>query len=128
MPSLINFITITYAIMLFIGGLIGFFKAHSTASLLTGTISSVIVISAWQLCSKKPRAGYLFISAISLILFMFFLIRFTKSYAFMPGGLMLILSTITLLASTMGYFEVNKGPQTNEEDEEIKQVEEKSKA
>lgn len=103
MDKLSSFIVISYSVLLFVGGLIGFLKAHSQASLITGTISALIVVVAWQLSIKRPKGAHLFIASLSLILSMFFLRRFVISQNFMPGGLMLILSTITLVASSRGY-------------------------
>ncbi len=103
MDKVSNYISISYAILLFVGGLIGFLKAHSKPSLITGALSCLIVLVAWQLGSKKPKAGYLFIASTSLMLSMFFLIRFAETQAFMPGGLMLILSTITFAIAGRGY-------------------------
>ena len=102
MDKISSFISIAYAVLLFTGGLIGFITGHSAASLTTGTLSALIVIVAWQLSVKLPRAGYLFVASISLVLCMFFLQRFAVTHSFMPGGLMLVLSTITLVASTTG--------------------------
>lgn len=103
MDKLSGFIVISYSILLFIGGLIGFLTVRSVASLATGSLSCLIVLVAWQLSIKRPKAAHLFIASLSLILSMFFLKRFSVSQSFMPGGLMLILSTITLVASSRGY-------------------------
>ena len=85
-----------YGALLVVGGIMGYMKAHSKISLLTGLISGILVQFACQIGKKKPKEGYLFVSTISLILSVFFCMRFAKTHAFMPSGLMLILSAITL--------------------------------
>ncbi len=94
MSSLLNFMTIFYAIMLFVGGGIGYIKAHSKLSLITGSISCLFVLLALKIQEKNPKSGFLFLASISLVLSVFFLKRFLKAYAFMPGGLMFILSLL----------------------------------
>lgn len=84
-----------YAALLVIGGVMGFVKAHSKISLMTGIVSGILVFLACKFGTQKPKEGYLFVAAISLVLAIFFSLRFTATHAFMPAGLMLILSTTT---------------------------------
>lgn len=90
-----------YGILLIIGGIMGFVKAHSKMSLITGLVSGIFIFTACKLGEKKPYEAYLFISAISLALAGFFAGRFSYSHAFMPAGLMLILSVTTLVVVGM---------------------------
>ena len=97
-----------YAALLIIGGVMGFVKVHSKMSLLTGTISGILVFLACRFGVKKPKEGYLFVAAISLILAIFFSLRFTGTHAFMPAGLMLILSTTTFAVVGLSFLRQKK--------------------
>ncbi len=84
-----------YAILLIGGGIMGFVKAHSTISLLTGITSGVLILILLNKSKKKPKLSYDYITAISLILGLFFAYRFALHNVFMPSGLMLMLSAIS---------------------------------
>ena len=86
-----------YAILLILGGVFGFMKAHSAWSLVTGVISGILVLMACKTGANNPKTGYLYVSAISLILCGFFGYRFAITHAVMPAGIMLLLSTTTLV-------------------------------
>ena len=81
-----------YIVLLVVGGLIGFLKAKSKVSLYM----SVGFAVALCLCA----AGIIFqpyVADILLaILLIVFTIRLTKTHKFMPAGLMLIVTLITL--------------------------------
>ena len=97
-----------YAILLILGGVMGFIKAHSKISLITGSISGILVLLACKIGSKSPKEGYLFISAISLVLSIFFATRFSHTGAFMPSGLMLILSVTTFAVVGLNWLKKGK--------------------
>lgn len=92
-----------YSAFLILGGIMGYVKAQSKMSLLTGLVSGLIVLLALKVSEKNPKAGYLFIASISLVIAIFFSLRFAASHAFMPSGLMLILSTITYVFVARGW-------------------------
>ena len=101
-------ISTVYGILLIAGGLMGFIKAHSKMSLLIGGISGFLVLLACNIGSKDPKAGYLFIATISMILSVLFLQRFVIHYAFFPAGFMLILSTTTCAVTALSYIKRKK--------------------
>ena len=93
--------SLIYGIMLILGGVMGFLKAHSNISLITGAVSGLIVLLS---CKIQSKSSYLYVSAISLLLAGFFSYRFAHSHAFMPAGLMLILSTTTFCIVSLSWF------------------------
>ena len=97
-----------YAILLILGGTMGFIKAHSLISLITGIASGVLIFILINKGKKKPKLGYDYITALSFILAMFFGYRFALHGAFMPGGLMLMLSAITFTVVGFSAFKQNK--------------------
>ena len=103
MDKLSNLTSTLYGILLIVGGIMGFVKAHSKWSLITGVISGLMIFLAMKTGSQNPKAGYLFIASISLVLAIFFSMRFAANHALMPGGLMLLLSTITFVCVARGW-------------------------
>ncbi len=87
-----NIILWIYIVLLVAGGLMGFLKAGSKMSLIMSVAFAVPL--ALSLVLKWPDAV-----SLSLLGFLgvFFGMRFAKGRKFMPAGLMLILSAVTLV-------------------------------
>ena len=81
-----------YIVLLIVGGIIGFAKAGSKISLVT----SLVFAAGLGYCAQRhllyPAAGVL------LALTAVFVIRYNKTRKFMPSGLLVILSSVTLVA------------------------------
>ena len=88
-PDLVLWI---YIVLLVIGGLIGFLKAGSKASLIASVVSAALL----SLCAARivfqPYMADIILAAL-LVLFAW---RLTESKKFMPNGLMLVLTIVTL--------------------------------
>ena len=105
MDKFSKLVSLIYGAMLILGGVMGFLKAHSKISLITGAVSGLIVLLS---CKINSKSSYLYVSAISLVLAGFFSFRFAHSHAFMPTGLMLILSTMTFCVVSLSWFNSQK--------------------
>jgi len=81
-----------YIVLLVIGGLIGFLKAKSQVSL----IMSVSFAAALSLCAAgvifQPYVADILLAGLLVV----FAIRLIKTKKFMPAGMMLILTVVTL--------------------------------
>ncbi|KAF4736873.1 hypothetical protein FOZ63_027418, partial [Perkinsus olseni] len=85
-----------YALLLIVGGAIGFVQAKSKPSLIAGPISGVLVFAAAEVGSSYDNLTGLFcLAAIALILTVFFYSRYVKTRKFMPGGLMCVISALS---------------------------------
>lgn len=87
-----------YGIILFAGGIIGA-RSGSSISLFMGIISGVCVLTGLYLMSVQPRSGTQMLTVISGVLTAVFLQRLISTGAFLPGGLLFILS---LFACVLG--------------------------
>ncbi len=105
MDKLSKLVSLIYGIMLILGGVMGFLKAHSKVSLITGVLSGLIVLYSSKI---KSKSSYLYVSAISLVLAGFFSYRFAHTHALMPAGLMLVLSTTAFCVVSLSYFKSRK--------------------
>jgi len=86
-----------YALLLCAGGLIGYFKAGSRASLFAGTTSAVAALLALWLWSKNSPLGLPLGLILSIVLFLLFAYRYAvKTRKFMPSGLLAVVSLIVL--------------------------------
>ena len=81
-----------YLILLLAGGLMGFIKAGSKASLIASSICGIPVL----LCALgvlNRQAAIITFSVLAAL----FVVRFAKGRKFMPNGLMALLSILALL-------------------------------
>lgn len=94
--STIVYSTVIYALIILIGGVIGFVKAGSIPSLAMGVVfASLLILTALQV-HKKMIIGVYLSAILTGFLALFFCYRFFSSYKFMPAGLILLLSLINL--------------------------------
>ena len=85
-----------------LGGVIGFVKAGSKASLIAGGVSGVLIlVAAWLLMNGSVQAGLILGLVISSVLEMRFLPAFVKTKKLMPAGMMAVLSLIGTVLSVL---------------------------
>ncbi len=84
-----------FGVLAIVGGVIGFVKAQSKASLIAGGISGLLlIVGAVLIANGSLTAGLILSQAISLILALRFVPAFLKTRGWMPSGMMSILSVI----------------------------------
>ncbi|MEI6714122.1 MAG: TMEM14 family protein [Verrucomicrobiota bacterium] len=83
------------------GGLMGYLKAHSMASLIAGVSSGLLLAVAGYLMPVKTTPGIIVGLVTSLLLLGRFLPAYLKKGAVMPAVPMIILSSIAILLSVV---------------------------
>jgi uncharacterized membrane protein (UPF0136 family) len=83
-----------YAVLVFVGGLMGYLKAGSKMSLISGVASAVILAAAFWRAQSYGVQGLWIAAGVAGLLAIVFLIRFLKTRSFMPAGMMLVLSVV----------------------------------
>jgi len=83
-----------YAGLMMAGGILGYVKAQSKPSLISGLISGIALLIAWFMTLQTYDAGMTLATVLAIALVIVFLIRFRKTKAFMPAGLMALLSLV----------------------------------
>lgn len=93
-----SLIVLVYGILIIVGGVIGYVKASSVASLAAGGITGILLIgSSIAMMKGAYQAGWW----IALVVTILLLGRFagaamSKGFKMMPGGMVIILSLIVL--------------------------------
>lgn len=92
-----SLIVLVYAVLVLVGGVFGFVKAASRPSLIGGGAGGLaLLLAAWGL-ARHQSWGQPVALALTLALLVFFSLRYVRTRAFMPGGLMAILSLLALV-------------------------------
>lgn len=82
-----------YAGLVIAGGVMGYVKARSKPSLISGLISGAALLIAWWITlSNSYNAGIALAAGLAIALLVVFALRFRKTKKFMPAGLMAIVS------------------------------------
>jgi uncharacterized membrane protein (UPF0136 family) len=91
-PTRIYFII--FGLLTIAGGVMGYVKAGSTISLISGSISGVLILIAAFLLRSNAVAGLVLGGLVSLLLIGYFLPAFIRTGRMMPAGMMAILSIL----------------------------------
>ena len=86
-----NTILWIYIVLLIVGGLIGYLKVGSKASIIaSASFAAALILCQLDIINRKG------IDVILAVLLVFFAIRLSKLKKFMPNGLMLVLTVVVL--------------------------------
>lgn len=86
-----------YALLLLIGGYMGFSKAGSLTSIISASVFAFLLLCCGIGVWKDYKAAYRVALGLIVVLVGFFSYRFWLTHAFMPAGLMIILSLLVLV-------------------------------
>jgi uncharacterized membrane protein (UPF0136 family) len=85
-----------YIVLLLVGGLIGFFKAKSRVSLISSSVFALLLVLTTLRGIFQPAFAQDLANVILAALLVVFAVRLARTKKFMPGGLMLVLTILTL--------------------------------
>jgi len=91
-----GWVVLLYGVVVLVGGLIGYLKTDSLASVIMGAIFGITLCGCALATSKGIKKGYCIASGATAILFLFFGYRFFLTYKFMPAGFMCLISAAVL--------------------------------
>ena len=86
---------IGYGILTLVGGIMGYIKAKSQASLISGLISGSLLIFAGTAQLMGQSWGLALAAAISAALVVVFILRLVKTRKFMPAGMLILASLVS---------------------------------
>ena len=92
-------IALIYGILAMVGGIIGYRKAGSLPSLISGIISGILLLIGAVRAAQGIASGLWVVKIVSLILVIVFVMRLVKTKKFMPAGLMVIGGVVTLIGA-----------------------------
>ena len=90
---------ILFGVLTIAGGIIGYVKAGSAASIIAGSITGVLLLVAAFLLPAHRGVGLVTALVVSLLLAAQFIPKFLQTGRAMPAGMMSILSVIGVIAA-----------------------------
>lgn len=100
-PAKIYFII--FGLLTIVGGVIGYVKAGSTASLIAGSVSGIALIVAAWLLPGNLALGLAIAGLVSILLAGRFIPAYMKTGQMMPAGLMSALSVIGVIVAIVAW-------------------------
>ena len=95
---------IIFGILAAVGGIIGYMKAGSKASIIAGVISGILLCIAAFLLRSHFTYGLAGGMIVSVLLALRFVPAFITKGGFMPAGLMAILSVVAIVVSVLCWY------------------------
>ena len=90
-------IALIYGILAVVGGIVGYLKARSKPSLISGIVSGLLLVIGALRAAQGIVSGLWLVKIVTLVLVIVFIIRLVKTKKFMPAGLMVIGGVVTLI-------------------------------
>ena len=100
-PAKIYFII--FGLLTIIGGVIGYLRAGSMASIIAGSVSGLLLLLAAFLLPGNAVAGLALAGIVSIALAGRFVPAFLKSGDLMPAGMMSVLSVIGIIMAIVAW-------------------------
>ncbi|XP_008277886.1 transmembrane protein 14C-like [Stegastes partitus] len=97
----LDWIGLSYAVLVSAGGVLGYVKAGSVTSLVAGLLFGLLAAAGAYLTSQNPRNVWLSLGTAGTLAVVMGL-RFLNSWKFMPAGLMTLASALMLAKIVTG--------------------------
>ena len=94
---------IVFGLLTIAGGIMGYVKAGSVASIVAGAITGVLLLVAAFLLPEHRVAGLATALVISVLLAAQFAPKFLRTGKVMPAGMVSVLSVIGIIASIVAW-------------------------
>ena len=94
---------VVFGVLTIAGGVVGYVKAGSVASIIAGSITGVLLLVAAFLLPEHRAIGLATAFIVSLLLAAQFVPKFIRTGRVMPAGMMSVLSVIGVIAAIVAW-------------------------
>ena len=94
---------IVFGALTIVGGIVGYAKAGSVASIIAGSITGVLLLVAAFVMPEHRVAGLATALIVSLLLAAYFVRKYLSTGAVMPAGMMSVLSVIGIIVVILAW-------------------------
>lgn len=99
---MVSWLVLIYGILVAVGGVMGYVKANSIASLIAGVGAGLLLVgSSVAMMKNSYQTGWWIALVVSILLLGRFGSAAMKGFKMMPGGMVIIMSLIVLAALIM---------------------------
>ncbi|MGE0104388.1 MAG: TMEM14 family protein [Blastocatellales bacterium] len=96
---MVSWLVLIYGVLVAAGGVMGYIKANSTASLAAGLGAGLLLVgSSVAMMKNSYQAGWWIALVVSILLLGRFGSAAMKEFKMMPGGMVIIMSLVVLAA------------------------------
>ena len=99
-----KFYFLVFGLLTLAGGIMGYMKANSMASLIAGGVAGILLIVGALMLTPDGRPFLMGLGFISLLLAIRFVPAFISTMKVMPAGLMAVLSVIGVIVAAWALF------------------------
>lgn len=86
MDNIARIVMAVFGVLMLIGGIGGYAKAHSMGSLMAGLGSGLAMAVAWYISRQQPKVGFIIGTVIAAVLVAVFIHRIQQLLAQTPPG------------------------------------------
>ena len=113
--KLVQKVLLVFALLLVIGGIVGYVKSDSVASLIAGGVSGVAILLSCWLYGSRPLVGF----GLGLIVSLALLGRFgseavKKGLVMWPGGVVIFFSVVTIVVLVADFLKERENSSTEQ--------------
>ncbi len=94
---------IVFGVLTILGGIVGYVKAGSVASIIAGSITGVLLLVAAFLLPEHRMVGLATALIVSLLLAAQFIPKLLRTGRVMPAGIMSVLSAIGVIVAIVAW-------------------------
>ena len=94
---------IVFGVLTIAGGIIGYAKAGSVASIIAGLITGILLLVAAFLLPERFAAGLITALIVSIFLALYFIPKLLRTGRVMPAGIMSLLSVIGISVAIVAW-------------------------
>lgn len=96
---MVSWLVLIYGVLVAAGGVMGYIKANSAASLIAGLGAGLLLVgSSVAMMKNSYQAGWWIALVVSILLLGRFGSAAMKEFKMMPGGMVIIMSLVVLAA------------------------------
>ncbi|QQS48884.1 MAG: TMEM14 family protein [Acidobacteriota bacterium] len=96
---MVSWLVLIYGVLVAVGGVMGYVKANSTASLAAGLGAGILLVgSSIVMMRNSYQTGWWIALVVAILLLGRFGMAAMKEFKMMPGGMVIIMSIIVLAA------------------------------
>src|SRR5262249_21749912 len=97
---------VVFGVLTIAGGIVGFVKAKSRASIIAGSIAGLLLLASGHLVGVGERIGLILGFVVSFALTARFAMVFRTSRKLMPAGLMAALGILGVVLTTLALLKI----------------------